>query len=147
MLAVAIACLPARMTHREIARWEGGARSTPASVTVKRGETVKFVVVNSGKNLHEMVLGTPEERKAHAELMRKSPNMAHADANMAHVKPGAKGEIVWQFSRAGAYRLAVWTCSQAQAPLIKPLTDATVTMPRTARAREGSTHTTAPVCR
>jgi uncharacterized cupredoxin-like copper-binding protein len=53
-----------------------------------------------------MVLGTTEELKAHAELMKKFPDMEHADANMAHVKPGAKGEIVWQFTKAGEYQFA-----------------------------------------
>jgi uncharacterized cupredoxin-like copper-binding protein len=81
-------------------------RFTPAAVTVRRGQTVKFVVANSGKLMHEMVLGTLEELEAHAELMKKFPNMEHADANMAHVKPGAKGEIVWQFTQAGEYRFA-----------------------------------------
>ena len=81
-------------------------RFMPADIAVKRGETVKFVVANSGKVLHEMVLGTTEELKAHAALMRKFPDMEHADANMAHVKPGAKGEIVWQFTKAGEYQFA-----------------------------------------
>ena len=69
-------------------------RFTPDLVTIKRGETVKFVAVNSGAVMHEMVLGTVDELKEHAELMRKFPNMEHADANMAHVKPGTKGDIV-----------------------------------------------------
>ena len=81
-------------------------RFTPGEITVKRGETVKFVVSNNGKQLHEMVLGTTEELKEHAELMKKFPDMEHADANMAHVKPGAKGEIVWQFTKAGEYQFA-----------------------------------------
>jgi uncharacterized cupredoxin-like copper-binding protein len=81
-------------------------RFTPSDVVLKRGETVKFVVSNSGKQLHEMVLGTPQELREHAELMNKFPNMEHADANMAHVKPGAKGEIVWQFTKAGEYQFA-----------------------------------------
>jgi len=81
-------------------------RFTPADVTVKRGETVKFVVANSGKVLHEMVLGTTEDLKEHAALMKKFPDMEHADAHMAHVKPGAKGEIVWQFTKAGEYQFA-----------------------------------------
>lgn len=81
-------------------------RFTPADITVKRGETVKFVVANRGKVLHEMVLGTTEDLKAHADMMRRFPDMEHADANMAHVKPGAKGEIVWQFTQAGEYQFA-----------------------------------------
>jgi uncharacterized cupredoxin-like copper-binding protein len=81
-------------------------RFTPDLVTVKRGETVRFVASNSGKLMHEVVLGTVEELKEHAETMRKFPNMEHADANMAHVKPGAKGDIVWQFTKAGEYQFA-----------------------------------------
>jgi uncharacterized cupredoxin-like copper-binding protein len=81
-------------------------RFTPDSITVKRGQTVRLVAVNSGAVMHEMVLGTADELKEHAELMRKFPNMEHADANMAHVKPGAKGDIVWQFTKAGEYQFA-----------------------------------------
>jgi uncharacterized cupredoxin-like copper-binding protein len=81
-------------------------RFTPASVTVQRGETVRFVVRNDGRQLHEMVLGTVEALREHAALMKKFPGMEHADPNMAHVKPGAKGEIVWQFTKAGDFRFA-----------------------------------------
>lgn len=83
-----------------------GFRFTPSDVVLRRGETVRFVVSNSGKLLHEMVLGTAQELKEHAQLMRKFPNMEHADANMAHVKAGAKGEIVWQFNKPGDYQFA-----------------------------------------
>ena len=81
-------------------------RFTPSDVVIKRGQTVKFVVSNSGKQLHEMILGTAQELQEHAELMKRFPNMEHADANMAHVKPGAKGEVVWQFNKSGEYRFA-----------------------------------------
>src|SRR5690606_38291427 len=50
-------------------------RFTPAYLEVKRGETVKLVATNKGQVLHEMVLGTPEELKKHADLMKKFPEM------------------------------------------------------------------------
>ncbi len=81
-------------------------RFTPADLTIKRGQTVRFVVHNSGQMLHEMVLGTAEALKEHAALMKKFPDMEHADPNMAHVKPGARGEIVWQFTKAGRFQFA-----------------------------------------
>lgn len=81
-------------------------RFTPAGVTVKQGQTVKFVVHNDGKVLHEMVLGTKAAIKEHAELMKKFPEMEHADANMAHVNPGKAGEIVWQFTKPGEFQFA-----------------------------------------
>ena len=97
---------PAKATRTITVGMDDRMRFSPASITVRRGETVKFVVRNQGKLLHEMVLGTPAALKEHAELMKKFPTMEHADANIAHVKPGATGEIVWQFSQPGAFQFA-----------------------------------------
>ncbi len=76
-------------------------RFTPSSLFVKQGETIRFVVKNSGKLDHEMVLGTEKELKAHYELMKKNPEMEHDDANSVDLKPGKTGRIVWQFTKAG----------------------------------------------
>jgi uncharacterized cupredoxin-like copper-binding protein len=81
-------------------------RFAPAALTVKRGQTIRFVVRNDGAMLHEMVIGTHEALQQHAALMKKFPEMEHADANMAHVKPGATGDIVWQFTKAGEFEFA-----------------------------------------
>ena len=78
-------------------------RFTPADLKVKAGETIRFVVHNKGRVLHEMVLGTQEAIVEHAALMKRFPEMEHADANMAHVKPSQSGEIVWQFTQAGEF--------------------------------------------
>lgn len=79
-------------------------RFTPTDVVVKRGETVKFLVRNDGKLRHEVVLGTTQELKEHAALMKKFPEMEHSSPSMAHVKPGAAGEIVWQFTKKGEFQ-------------------------------------------
>jgi uncharacterized cupredoxin-like copper-binding protein len=76
-------------------------RFTPAEISVRQGETVRFVVKNSGSVKHELVLGTPEELKAHYALMMKMPGMEHADGNMVSVAPGKAGEVVWRFAKAG----------------------------------------------
>jgi uncharacterized cupredoxin-like copper-binding protein len=47
-----------------------------------------------------------EELKQHAALMKKHPGMEHDEAYMAHVRPGKRGEIVWQFTRAGEFYYA-----------------------------------------
>ena len=97
-------------------------RFTPADLTVKRGDTVKFVVHNDGKVLHEMVLGTKQAINEHAELMKKFPEMEHADANMAHVKPGKAGEIVWQFTKAGEFQFACLQPGHFEAGMVGKLT-------------------------
>jgi len=78
-------------------------RFTPGSIEVKRGENVRFVVRNTGKVMHEMVIGTMQALKEHAELMKKHPGMEHDEPYMAHVAPGKTAEIVWQFTRAGEF--------------------------------------------
>lgn len=81
-------------------------RFTPASISVKRGETVKFEIRNTGKIKHEMVIGSMAELKEHAELMRKFPEMEHAEPNQLTLDPGKSGALVWQFTKAGTVDFA-----------------------------------------
>ena len=78
-------------------------RFHPAQITVKRGQIVRFLPVNKGQVLHEMVLGTMDDLKKHAELMRKHPGMEHDEPHMAHVAPGKSGEMGWQFTKTGEF--------------------------------------------
>jgi len=78
-------------------------RFSPAQITVKRGEVVRFVPVNRGQVMHEMVLGTMPDLKSHADLMRKYPGMEHDEPHMAHVAPGKSGEIGWRFTKARTF--------------------------------------------
>lgn len=93
-------------------------RYTPSEITVRQGETVRFVVHNKGKALHEMVIGTMDELKAHGELMKKNPGMEHADPYMAHVQPGGKEEIVWQFTRPGDFHFGCLAPGHFEAGMI-----------------------------
>ena len=81
-------------------------RFSPAVLNLKLGETIRFRLKNTGKTMHEMVIGTLPDLKEHAELMKKFPDMEHEEPYMAHVKPGATEEIVWQFNRAGEFKYA-----------------------------------------
>ena len=78
-------------------------RFSPSEVTIRQGETVRFRVRNSGKVMHEMVLGTMQELKAHAELMKKHPGMEHEEPHMAHVSAGRRETMVWQFNQPGEF--------------------------------------------
>jgi uncharacterized cupredoxin-like copper-binding protein len=81
-------------------------RFAPSNVRVKKGETVRFVVKNSGRLKHEMVLGTAKELREHAEVMKKFPEMEHEDPNQLSLEPGKSGELVWQFTRPGTVDFA-----------------------------------------
>jgi len=91
----------AKATRTVNVEMSDGMRFNPSSIDVKQGETVRFVVTNSGKLKHELVLGTEKELKEHYEIMKKNPEMEHADPNMVSLAGGKTGEIVWQFTKAG----------------------------------------------
>ena len=58
---------------------------------------MRFVVSNNGRIRHEMVIGSVDELKEHAEMMRSNPTMQHAEPNMISLAPSEQGDVVWQF--------------------------------------------------
>jgi uncharacterized cupredoxin-like copper-binding protein len=97
---------PEAITRTVTLRMSDRMRFEPAALSVRRGETVRFVLKNEGKLMHEMVLGTSEGLRAHAEEMKKQTGMHHAAPYMMHVAPGKTGEIVWQFTEPGEFQFA-----------------------------------------
>ena len=49
---------------------------------------------------------TEKELKEHYEVMKKNPEMEHADDNQITVQPGKSGEIIWRFTKAGKVNFA-----------------------------------------
>lgn len=94
-------------------------RYFPDSVRVKRGDTVRFNVHNSGQLPHEMVIGTMDELKKHAAMMRKeNEDMAHDEPYATQVAPGEVGRIVWQFSKPGEFYYACLIPGHLEAGMI-----------------------------
>lgn len=93
-------------------------RFTPDRITVKLGETVRFVARNNGKVLHEFVIGTRAENEKHAAMMVKFPTMEHDEPYMAHVPAGKTGQIVWTFNRAGEFEFACLMAGHYQAGMV-----------------------------
>lgn len=94
---------PKKVTRTIRVDMSDAMRFAPAELAIRVGETVRFEVRNSGKVLHEMVLGRMADLKQHAELMRKFPGMEHDEPHMAHVASGKRGTIVWQFDQPGEF--------------------------------------------
>jgi uncharacterized cupredoxin-like copper-binding protein len=76
---------------------------TPSRIEVKRGEQIRFVIRNVGKEDHEFLLATTEENLKHAEDMKKHPHMEHDDPNGVRLAPKKSAEIVWKFTHAGTF--------------------------------------------
>jgi uncharacterized cupredoxin-like copper-binding protein len=103
-------------------RMSDDMRFAPKAIEVKLGETVRLVATNTGKMLHEIMIGTPQELKVHAEMMKKHPGMEHDEPSMAHVNPGQKGTIVWTFNRAGTFEFACLIPGHVEAGMIGRIT-------------------------
>lgn len=78
----------------------------PSKIEVKRGEQIRFVLRNVGKEDHEFLLATTKENLAHAEVMKKHPHMEHDDPNGVRLAPNKTAEIVWKFSKAGTFEFS-----------------------------------------
>lgn len=82
-------------------------RFQPARITVRRGETVKFVITNTGKLAHEFVIGNAAVQAAHQREMQAMPGMSmQHDVNAVSLPPGATRELVWTFTRDGTVEYA-----------------------------------------
>jgi len=82
----------------------------PASIAVKDGEAVRFVLVNKDDADHEFILGPAEmqaeRRKEMMEMMDKGMVMEHAEANALPVPALATREMTWTFAGSGTIEYA-----------------------------------------
>lgn len=90
-------------------------RITPEKIVVQKGEIIKFAVTNQGKVRHELVIGSAQELKEHAEMMKQMPDMKHSEANQVILEPGKNGFMVWQFSDAGTLQMACFESGHSEA--------------------------------
>ena len=91
-------------------------------LSVKGGETIRFVIKNAGEFVHEFNIGTKAMHKAHHKEMMlmmehgalepdrinhdkmkmdmgNGMTMAHNDPNSALLEPGKSAEIIWTFPK------------------------------------------------
>jgi uncharacterized cupredoxin-like copper-binding protein len=105
----------------------------PETIPVKAGETVRFVIKNTGEFLHEFNIGTAAMHAAHQKEMAmmvehgmltttgvdekkmkmdhsKMPGMGHSmkhdDPNSVLVEPGQTKELTWKFTKNAALEFA-----------------------------------------
>ena len=93
----------------------------PSLITVKKGETIKFIVYNYGELVHEFNIATKEMHIKHQpemmkmveheilladridkekmkEMAKKDHSMAHSHSNSVLLEPNKIGEIIWKFN-------------------------------------------------
>ena len=84
----------------------------PTGLKFKAGETVKFILTNRGKLMHEMTIGSPTEQLEHRKAMLDMSDMKHGEgehampSNAVHVAPGGTKELIWLFAKAASLQIA-----------------------------------------
>ena len=100
----------ALVVSRSIAvRMDDQMRFAPDRLEVQAGETIRFVVHNAGRTAHEMVLGSDEQIRAHAQAMQQGAvheDHSHGTGAAIEVEAGQTGELVVRFERAGTWQIA-----------------------------------------
>lgn len=94
----------------------------PTDVTIQKGETVKFEIVNDGKLAHEFVLGDAAEQAEHDKEMAAMPDMKMDHVNGVSVEPGKTASLIWTFTKAGSLQYACHVPGHYAAGMIGQLT-------------------------
>lgn len=120
-------------------------RYSQEKITVKAGETIRFVIHNKGELVHEFNIGTPAMHKGHQKEMMMmvdhgvleadkinhakmkmdmggGKTMEHNDPNSVLLEPGKSGEIVWKFSKTGTFEIACNVPGHYDAGMVGELT-------------------------
>ena len=87
-------------------------------ITIRKGEQIRFVLINRGEIDHEFVLGTVAENEKHAKEMEKYPDMEHDDPNAKRLAPTKKGELLWRFTKSGEFEFACLIPGHREAGMI-----------------------------
>ena len=85
-------------------------RFNPDDWAIQPGETIRFVVTNTGQMPHEFVIdtvkGNADHRETMMEAMAEGGMMEHDDPNAVSVAPGETDELIWSFTETGTFEAA-----------------------------------------
>ena len=79
---------------------------------IHAGETIRFIVTNTGELDHDFTIGPAElqaqHRKEMMEMMDGGDGMAamHDEPNAVYLKPGETRELIWRFTETRALEFA-----------------------------------------
>ena len=79
-------------------------RIDPPTMSFRAGQTVHFVITNTGSTNHEFFLGDEAEQMAHDGEMGGMAGMTHDEAQGIGVMPGETKTLDYTFAKAGMYQ-------------------------------------------
>ena len=93
----------------------------PASISVKAGVPVRFVVTNSGASDHEFFLGDEAAQAGHGNEMSGMPGMSDGPAGVG-LKAGETKTLEYTFAKAGSYLAGCHVSGHYEAGMMATIT-------------------------
>lgn len=89
---------------------------------IKNGETIKFVITNTGAVKHEFSIGTKDEHMVHGKMMMANPDMHHGPGGSSiTIEPGKTETLIWSFEEAWEVQAACNIPGHYQAGMHSPV--------------------------
>lgn len=93
----------------------------PASISVKAGVPVRFVVTNGGATDHEFFLGDEAAQMGHGQEMSAMPGMNDSQAGIG-LKAGETKTLMYTFAKAGSYLAGCHVSGHYEAGMMATIT-------------------------
>jgi uncharacterized cupredoxin-like copper-binding protein len=92
----------------EVLMQEGDATMSfaPIRIEARKGDQIKFVLRNEGQLDHEFLIDSFANNQKHKAEMENRPDMEHEEPNGARLRPAARTELLWRFTRVGTFEFA-----------------------------------------
>lgn len=81
-------------------------RIAPSDISVNQGETIRFLIRNSSKELHAFMLGSAAEIDDRASEVKSGALTVEDGMSSRRVAPGRSVELVWEFTTEGIFEIA-----------------------------------------
>lgn len=124
---------------REIMVEMGEMYFSPSNIKINKGETVRFIVKNTGEFVHEFNIATEAMHLGHSaemmmmidmgiletdrvnfQMMSKS-GMAHSDPNSILLEPSEVGEVIWTFNGDATLELSCNVPGHRESGMLGPI--------------------------
>jgi uncharacterized cupredoxin-like copper-binding protein len=93
-------------------------RISPASFSVRPGETVRIVVNNPGTLRHRLLIGDSRYQHEHSLMRQVMPSAEHRGVNALSLALGAARELIWLFSGPADVEIACHSPGHYKAGMI-----------------------------
>lgn len=88
---------------------------------VSSEETIRFIVTNKGRLVHEFAIGTFTQQQQHSKFTERVPHLDHETSNSIILGANKTKELIWKFGDPRGVEIACLIPGHYKAGMILPL--------------------------